>query len=38
MADNEGRNPSEIVRGGAGDVTAGEVTIRQGGARSITAQ
>jgi hypothetical protein len=34
MADIEGR-PSETVSGDAGDMTAGEVTIRQGGARSV---
>ena len=37
MADIEGERPRATVGSDAGDVTAQEVTIRQGGARSIAA-
>lgn len=38
MADIEGERPRATVGSDAGDVTAQEVTIRQGGARSIAAR
>jgi hypothetical protein len=38
MSDVEGRPRGDTVSGHAGDVTASEVTIRQGGARSVAAR
>ena len=38
MTDIEGRQPGGPVNGDAGNVTADEVTIRQGGARAIAAR